>query len=343
MPLVSVGLPVYNGVERIEAVVRSVLAQDHSDLELVISDNASTDGTEDLCRSLAVEDPRIVYHRNPVNVGLLNNFVGALRLGRGEFFRWVGDDDWLAPNCVSRGLDVFAADPGLMLVTSQVDYTAPDGVTSTMPYDGTAFRSDDPVVRLTEMLRLLNQSHLIIDPLYGMVRREPVARIERRNMLREDEVFATKLALAGRWGHVPEVLAKRNWKHESPSILARRPRRAQVAGALRDHFAVPGDGSLGPGLAGPVRRPAPPGVVGDRQDVRPPPADRGRTPRPQAGPLGPRPRPALTLHHNPPPRPLPSPCVGKGAFLHSEWRKAALIMDGGGVGLGYAWKGDSSR
>jgi glycosyltransferase involved in cell wall biosynthesis len=222
MPLVSVGLPVYNGVSRIEAVARSVLAQDHADLELVISDNASTDGTEELCRSLAAEDPRVVYHRNPVNMGLLNNFVGALRLARGEYFRWVGDDDWLAPNCVSRGLDAFADDPRLILVTSQVDYTGPDGVTSTMPYTGMAFRSQDPIVRLTEMLRLLNASHLIIDPLYGMVRREPVVRIERRNMLREDEVYATKLALAGPWGHVPEVLAKRNWKHETPAILARR-------------------------------------------------------------------------------------------------------------------------
>jgi glycosyltransferase involved in cell wall biosynthesis len=222
MPLVSVGLPVYNGVERIEAVVRSVLAQDHSDLELVISDNGSTDGTEDLCRSLAAEDSRIVYHRNPVNVGLLNNFIGAGRLARGEFFRWVGDDDWLAPNCISRGVDAFAEDPRLVLVTSQVDYTGPDGVTETMSYTGTAFRSQDPIVRLSEMLRLLNESHLIIDPLYGMVRRDPVVHIERRNMLREDEVFATKLALAGPWGHVPEVLAKRNWKHETPGILVRR-------------------------------------------------------------------------------------------------------------------------
>ena len=222
MPLVSVGLPVYNGVDRIEAVVRSVLAQDHADLELVISDNASTDGSEELCRSLAAEDERIVYHRNPVNVGLLNNFVGAIRLGRGEFFRWVGDDDWLAPNCVSRGLDAFAEDPRLVLVTSQVDYTGPDGVTETAPYNGTALRSPDPIVRLREMLRLLNESHLIIDPLYGMVRREPIVRIERVNMLREDEVYATKLALAGPWGHVPEVLAKRNWKHEKPSTLARR-------------------------------------------------------------------------------------------------------------------------
>lgn len=220
--LVSVGLPVRNGAERIDGVVKSVLTQDHENLELVICDNASTDGTEEVCRGLAAQDSRIVYHRNPVNVGLLNNFISALRLATGTFFRWVGDDDWLEPHCLSRGLDAFAADDRLILVTSQLDYTGPDGVTRTAAYDGTALGSDDPVTRFTEYLRLLNASHLLIDPLYGMVRREPVVRIERRNMLREDEVYATKLALAGPWGHVPEVLARRSWKTETPSILARR-------------------------------------------------------------------------------------------------------------------------
>jgi hypothetical protein len=72
------------------------------------------------------------------------------------------------------------------------------------------------------MLRLLNASHLLIDPLYGMVRRETVAAIPRRNMLREDEVFATKLALAGPWRHVPEVLAHRIWKHERSNAVVQR-------------------------------------------------------------------------------------------------------------------------
>ena len=85
-----------------------------------------------------------------------------------------------------------------------------------------ALRSDDPVERFAEMLRLLNESYLIIDPLYGMVRRAPVAAIPRRNMLREDEVFAAKLALAGPWGHVPEVLAHRHWKLERIGVVARR-------------------------------------------------------------------------------------------------------------------------
>jgi glycosyltransferase involved in cell wall biosynthesis len=220
--LVSVGLPVRNGADRIEHVVKCVLSQDHENLELVICDNASTDDTEELCRGLAARDSRIVYHRNTVNVGLHNNFVSAMRLATGTFFRWVGDDDWLAPNCLSRALDAFGADDRLVLVTNQLEYTGPDGLTQTAAYGGSALGSDDPVTRFTEMLRLLNESYLLMDPLYGLFRRETVVRIERRNMLREDQVFATKLALAGPWAHVREVLGRRNWKDEPRSILARR-------------------------------------------------------------------------------------------------------------------------
>lgn len=82
--LVSVALPVRNGAARLEGAVRSVLAQDHENLQLVISDNASTDATEECCRDLAASDRRITYHRHPRNVGLLNNFVHAGRLAGGR-------------------------------------------------------------------------------------------------------------------------------------------------------------------------------------------------------------------------------------------------------------------
>jgi glycosyltransferase involved in cell wall biosynthesis len=212
--LVSVGLPVRNAGSRVADVVRSVLAQDHERVELVISDNASTDDTEEVCRELAGSDRRIAYHRQAENIGLLNNFVFAIRAASGTFFRWIGDDDELDRTFISRCLREFATDPRLLLVTTGTAYTRPDGVTESAAYDGTSLGSDDPVERFVEMLRLLNQSHLLIDPLYGMVRRAPVAAIPRRNMLREDEVFATKLALAGPWSHVPEVLARRNWRLE---------------------------------------------------------------------------------------------------------------------------------
>ncbi|WP_182898248.1 glycosyltransferase family 2 protein [Microbispora sp. H10830] len=220
--LVSVGLPVRNAAGRLREVVESVLAQDHENLELIISDNASTDGTEEVCRELARSDGRIRYRRQAENIGLLNNFKSVIRLAEGPYFRWVGDDDRLDPRCVSRSLDLFAEDERLILVTTQIAYKGPDGRTETAAYEGAALRSGDPVERFAEMLRMLNESHLMIDPLYGLMRREAVLPIPRRNMLREDEVFAAKLALAGPWGHVAEVLGHRNWKHETMPVLARR-------------------------------------------------------------------------------------------------------------------------
>jgi glycosyltransferase involved in cell wall biosynthesis len=220
--LVSIGLPVRNAGERIADVVESVLAQDHGNIELVISDNGSTDDTEAVCRALAAGDDRIVYRRQSQNIGLFNNFVQTIEVANGTFFRWIGDDDRLAPTFVSRCLREFAENPQLLLVTTQVEYLGSDGSMQTARYESTAMRSGDPVDRLTELLRLLNQSHMLIDPLYAMMRRVPVAAIPRRNMLREDEVFAIKLALAGPWGHVPEVLARRGWKHDRIKDIARR-------------------------------------------------------------------------------------------------------------------------
>jgi glycosyltransferase involved in cell wall biosynthesis len=196
-----------------------VLAQEHERLQLVISDNASTDGTEELCRDLAASDSRIAYHRQPYNIGLLNNFIQTIRLAKGTFFRWVGDDDWLAPRCLSRCLEVFAED-SLILVTTQINYIGPDGITFTHPYHGTALGSNDPFERFTEIVRQLKG--MSIDPLYGLMRRGCVAALHRRNMIREDEVFASRLALAGPWGHVPEVLAHRHLRHERMPVLARR-------------------------------------------------------------------------------------------------------------------------
>ena len=220
--LISVCLPVRNGASTVPAVVESILAQDYPNLELVISDNASTDDTEEVCRKLAASDDRIVYVRQPHNIGLLNNFQAAMRQASGTYARWIGDDDWLAPECLSRCVEEFQRDDRLILVTMGMDYVGDDGVTRSDEYHGTALRSDDPIDRFAEMLRLLNESYLLIDPLYGLMRRDAIVDLPRRNMLCEDQVFATKLAIAGPWSHVPQVLCRRGWRTESASTLTRR-------------------------------------------------------------------------------------------------------------------------
>jgi hypothetical protein len=220
-PLVSVGLPVRNAESTVADVVHSVLGQRYGNLELVISDNASTDETEAVCRDLARSDDRIVYRRHPENVGLLNNFMSTIRAAQGRYFRWISDSDALEPDYVDHCLATFDADRRVVLVTTGMAYRTEDGQTHTEPYTGTGLGSDDPADRVVEMLRMLNVSYRQLDPLYAMMRRDRVVDIPRRNMLREDQIFAVKLALAGPWAHVPEVLAVRTWTTGPTSAQAR--------------------------------------------------------------------------------------------------------------------------
>ncbi len=101
-PLVSIGLPTYNRAASLERAARSALAQDWSELELVISDNGSDDDTQAICEALRDADPRVRYVRQAVNLGPLRNFEEVFEHSRGELFMWLGDDDTLDPSYVSE-------------------------------------------------------------------------------------------------------------------------------------------------------------------------------------------------------------------------------------------------
>jgi glycosyltransferase involved in cell wall biosynthesis len=211
-PLVSIGAPVRNGEQHLGEAVRTVLDQQYDRLELVISDNASDDGTEEMCRELARSDPRVRYHRQPRNIGLVPNFNAVLHLARGTYFRWIGDDDWLTPSYVLRCVEVLDGDPELILVTTQQGHVRPDGVVESATYAGTRLRSPRSVERFAELMRLFTESHLLLDPLYGMMRRDRVVNVPRPIVLHEDEIFAARLALAGPFGHLGEILSYRGSK-----------------------------------------------------------------------------------------------------------------------------------
>jgi len=94
-PKVSVGMPVFNGEKFIREALDSLLAQTFTDFELIISDNASTDKTEAICRKYAIKDKRIRYVRQSKNRGGVNNFKWVLDAAVGEYFMWAAcDDKW---------------------------------------------------------------------------------------------------------------------------------------------------------------------------------------------------------------------------------------------------------
>jgi glycosyltransferase involved in cell wall biosynthesis len=106
IPRVSVGIPVYNGAKYLQTAVESVLKQDYKNFELIISDNASTDRTPEICREYVAADPRVRYFRNEVNIGAVPNFNRVFKLARGEFFKWLAYDDVCYPSLLSRCVEV---------------------------------------------------------------------------------------------------------------------------------------------------------------------------------------------------------------------------------------------
>ena len=114
-PLVSVGLPVYNGERFLRQSLESVLAQTYENFELIISDNASTDGTDAICREFAARDTRIRYVRNSRNMGAAYNFDKVVELARGELFRLHTHDDIMAPPLLERCVSVLMQEPDAVL------------------------------------------------------------------------------------------------------------------------------------------------------------------------------------------------------------------------------------
>ena len=102
VPRVTIGLPVYNGENYLAEAIDSILGQTFTDFELIISDNASTDRTEEICRRYAAEDDRIRYFRHDRNRGASPNYNFTVEKARGEYFKWAAHDDVLHAT-VSRG------------------------------------------------------------------------------------------------------------------------------------------------------------------------------------------------------------------------------------------------
>ena len=144
-PRVSIGLPVYNGEVYLSGALDTLLGQTFTDIELIISDNASTDRTPEICRSYAARDHRVRYIRHEVNRGVPWNHNFALRQASGEYFRWASHDDFCAPDFVARCVKELDADPGLVLCHTRT--VVLDGEGTVLSHNGGSPWIGSPLVR----------------------------------------------------------------------------------------------------------------------------------------------------------------------------------------------------
>ncbi|MEV7973353.1 glycosyltransferase family 2 protein [Cellulomonas sp. NPDC089187] len=203
-PRATVGIPVYNGERYLAAALDSVRAQDEPDIEILISDNGSTDRTGDICRAAAAQDSRIRYHRQEANRGGAWNFNHLVDLASAPFFTWAAADDIRRPEFIRRCLEVFAeADPSTVLVTPRTRIIDATGRIIEDLHD-TDLACDEPTPheRMRHFLSA-QAAHLF----YGLHRTE-VLRSTRgiRPVVGNDLVLLAELACRGPFALVPEQL-----------------------------------------------------------------------------------------------------------------------------------------
>lgn len=215
-PLVSIGVPVYNGGSYLEASLRSLLAQTHTNIELVISDNASTDGSSEVCQEIARQDARVKYVRLPENIGGVRNHNKARELASGEFFMWGSCDDLWKPQYVERCLAVLMARPEVVLAYSlnaRIDENSQS--LADIPPGPTLDRAS-----VFERFTILSEIDTPIEPFYGLIRRSALDRTAMFTLHPGfDRILLAELGLMGPMVQVPEALYCRRI-HQQQSIHA---------------------------------------------------------------------------------------------------------------------------
>lgn len=223
-PLVSIGLPTYNRAATLGRAIESALNQDYKNIQLLISDNASTDETEAICLRAARRDNRVKYLRRQTNLGATANFRDVLKQSAGEFFMWLADDDWMDQSYVSRCVQVLLEHPDYSLVCGKARYFD-DGK---FVYDGVAIDllQDGASDRVLAYYAQVNDN----GTLYGVMRRAQLGEVQLRNTLGADWLLIAAIAFLGKVKTLTDVYANRSLPTASHKKIAANLGLSNLAG-----------------------------------------------------------------------------------------------------------------
>ncbi len=202
-PLVSIGVPVFNGERFLERALDSLLDQTFSDFELIISDNASNDATQEICEAYVRRDRRVRYIRQISNIGAPRNWNVLVHEARGIFFKWASANDYCSPRMLQECVNVMKADPGVVLCYGRTQLVDENEQPLEVYERDISFDEDRPSKRFASVcaqLRLNNAQ-------CGMFRLD-VLRLTRLDRLYPsgDKALIAEIALYGRLKVIPEVL-----------------------------------------------------------------------------------------------------------------------------------------
>jgi glycosyltransferase involved in cell wall biosynthesis len=235
-PRLTIGLPVYNGEKYIAESLEALLGQSFTDFELIISDNASTDSTGDICRRYEKQDPRVRYCRQPQNIGLAPNHNFVAEQARGELFKWASNDDLYARNLLESCIDALDKYPDVVLAHAWTAKVNELGVVT----EALEYPLNTASPRAPERFRSL----LFVsggDDDYGVIRTEVLRRTAMKESYHHaDRTIIAELSLHGRFYQVPDWLY---FRREHAGQSGRATMRSRCA-------------NMDPRRADPLRHPA---------------------------------------------------------------------------------------
>ena len=233
-PLITVGLPCYNSERYIKQSLDSLLAQTYTNFVLVISDNASVDGTAQICKQYAAADSRVKYFRNEVNIGNPRNFNRVFELATTKYLKWSTADDFWEPTFLERALEVMESDPTIALCYPRAVLVDADGGNPKDYDDVLHLVQDDPADRFLTLITRIKLAHQHL----GLIR---MSHLRQTRLLgthvSSDINLLAELTLYGKFFELPHRLFFRRFHKDSGSWKRGDPTRDPQHDARLYHAA----------------------------------------------------------------------------------------------------------
>ena len=207
-PLVSIGLPVYNGERYLPRALDCLLAQDYDNFEILISDNASTDSTRQICEEYAARDERIKLSCNATNIGIIANFESVLEKANGSYFMWAAHDDLWGKSFVRMMVKELEDHSDASVAMSAVERAHENGSAGDVVRFNDANPNSITTYQLVMALAHGSPHHYFI---YGLFRRDFLRQAFKNfpSVIASDRLMMIQIAMSTRFRYVDELLHTR--------------------------------------------------------------------------------------------------------------------------------------
>ncbi|MBK9705046.1 MAG: glycosyltransferase family 2 protein [Betaproteobacteria bacterium] len=228
----------FNGKDYLAVAIESLLAQTYTDFEIIISDNASTDGTATICEDFAQRDHRVRYYRQSENVGAARNFNKTFQLARGEYFKWHAHDDTCAPSMLERCVASLDTNPEAVLCFTRTQFIDANG----QHHSSRDHPLDLETANRTErFLQFVFPGHIVVE-IFGVIRSDVLRKTPLiASYIGSDLVLLAEIGLYGPFLVVSEDLFFHR-EHSKRSVHAYSDAKARLAWfdtSKSGHFALP--------------------------------------------------------------------------------------------------------